>query len=224
MQFSRLRRILQLSPLELALRLVARSKLLDTRAQLGQDIWVLLKTRFKRNGFFVDIGASDPEYLSNTWLLEHRFGWSGIVAEPDPRNHSALIERRPHSRLCKDCVAATSGRKGEFLQAAESVISTMAAYEGYGHHAPYRENSKRLELVTISLNDLLDSFCAPPEIDYMSIDTEGSETEILSSFDFTKRRISHISVEHNELQERQIDALLQSRGYRRECPTHGTAR
>ena len=53
----------------------------------------------------------------------------------------------------------------------------------------------------------------------MSIDTEGSETEILSSFDFTKRRISHISVERNELQERQIDALLQSRGYRRECPT-----
>jgi hypothetical protein len=68
--------------------------------------------------------------------------------------------------------------------------------------------------VTVSLNDLLNFYDAPKEIDYISIDTEGSEYEILSTFDFTKYKVKIITVEHNWTNNRQkIFDLLHANGY-----------
>ena len=53
-----------------------------SRAQLKQDIFVLLETGFKRDGYFVEFGATNGVDLSNSWLLEKAFGWTGILAEP----------------------------------------------------------------------------------------------------------------------------------------------
>ncbi len=69
---------------------------------------------------------------------------------------------------------------------------------------------------TISLNDLLEKFDAPKNIDYLSIDTEGSEYAILESFDFERRRFSVITCEHNFTPEREkIYELLTRKGYER---------
>ena len=69
-------------------------------------------------------------------------------------------------------------------------------------------------VVTISLGDLLNFYKAPREIDYLSIDTEGSEYEILSAFDFAKYKIKIITVEHNWTDNRKkIFDLLLSNGY-----------
>ena len=50
--------------------------------KLRQDILVAVLARFKRNGYFVEFGATDGVYLSNTFLLEQQLGWTGILAEP----------------------------------------------------------------------------------------------------------------------------------------------
>ena len=62
--------------------LTARAYGIDklSKSQLKQDIFVLLETGFKRNGFFVEFGATNGIDLSNTYLLEKRFGWNGILA------------------------------------------------------------------------------------------------------------------------------------------------
>ena len=64
--------------------------------------------------------------------------------------------------------------------------------------------------------DLLKKYDAPNEIDYISIDTEGSEYEILSKFDFAKYRFKVITCEHNFTPMREsIYKLLTTNGYRR---------
>ena len=82
---------------------------------------------------------------------------------------------------------------------------------------PIDELRDQYEVLSISLNDLLDDHDAPGHIDYLSIDTEGSEYEILRSFDFAPRTIGVITVEHNYDHERRkrIHGLLSAQGFRR---------
>ena len=54
----------------------------NTKSQINQDIFVLYTLNWKRNGFFVEFGATDGMDLSNTYLLEKDFGWRGILSEP----------------------------------------------------------------------------------------------------------------------------------------------
>jgi FkbM family methyltransferase len=61
---------------------------------------------------------------------------------------------------------------------------------------------KPIQLKIISLNDLLSRHGAPSKIDYLSIDTEGSELEILQAFDIEKYAISVITCKHNFLAQR----------------------
>ena len=69
---------------------------------------------------------------------------------------------------------------------------------------------------TISLLDMLEKYDAPAHIDYLSIDTEGSEFEILSAFDFTRHSFSVITCEHNYTSNREkIHGLLSEHGYTR---------
>ena len=65
-------------------------------SQLGQDLTVLKFYNDKRDGYFIELGASDGITLSNTYLLEKEFGWKGICAEPVPVKYEALCKNRPN--------------------------------------------------------------------------------------------------------------------------------
>lgn len=72
---------------------------------------------------------------------------------------------------------------------------------------------------TISLNDLLKRFNAPATVDYISMDTEGSELDILGEFDFEARDVRLFTIEcANSLQEKRIDQLMLAHGYERRFP------
>ncbi len=187
-------------------------------SQLGQDLWVLEQTNFKRNGFFVEFGATDGVRLSNTFLLEQEFGWRGICAEPNPR----MFEKLQRNRRClvtDACLGATSGDSVEFVLAEEfgGMVNDMTSdMHAKTRLAYYASAGNRVTLRTESLNDLLIRLDAPREIDYISVDTEGSEFEILRTFPFERWQVRLFTIEHNFTPIREdIRQLLEAKGYRR---------
>ena len=184
-------------------------------SQLGQDVWVLERTGFKRGGFFVEIGATDGVLLNNTLLLEREFGWRGICIEPNPTSFEQLRANRS-CRTVPDCVGPVTGDEVEFIFA--DVYGGIADYAHEDSHAPkrqaYRAAGQYAKLTTISLDDLLTKYGAPRKIDYLSIDTEGSELAILKAFPFDEWEIELLTVEHNFTKQRgEIRTLLEGFGY-----------
>lgn len=186
----------------------------ELRSQFGQDAFVLATLLFKRGGYFVDFGATDGVTGNNSYILEKSYGWKGILAEPARCWHEAL-QRNRRADMEWSCVAAKSGDSIPFYE--KGVLSGMR------HHLPIGSRLKRLtksrrfyDVPTISLLDLLKKHRAPKVIDYLSMDTEGSELEILSAFDFSAYRFRVITCEHNYKPNREkIFALLSSHGYDR---------
>lgn len=188
------------------------------KAQIGQDVAALLVNGFKRDGYFVEFGATDGVGLSNTVLLERQFGWTGILAEPSPAWHEALKANRT-CEIDTRCVWRSTGEKLEFDVVDEGELSTIAVFSDKDRHRKKRKQSSRVLVETVSLNDLLDEHGAPDVIDYLSVDTEGSEYDILSTCDFSKRKFNFVSVEHNYTPYRQkIAELFQSAGYEQVFP------
>ena len=95
-------------------------------------------------------------------------------------------------------------------------LSTINFFKKSDQHKNLRKNSYQYEIETISLQKLLDNFSAPKHIQFLSIDTEGSEYEILKEFDFSKYTFSILLVEHNFTEKRDlIYRLLSKNGYLR---------
>ncbi len=184
-----------------------------SRSQLGQDLFMLSELEFKRDGFFVEFGATDGVHMSNTYLLEKQFGWRGIVAEAAPGWHKDLKKNRS-CRVETDCVWSESNQMLIFTQTNNWDFSTIDTFRSSDIHSRLRKNGRKYEVRTISLNDLLEKYNAPKVIDYLSIDTEGSEFEILSHFDFDKHHFRVITCEHNFAPQREkIFELLTGKGY-----------
>ncbi len=202
-------------PFQLMAFLMARGP--ESKSQLFQDLWALWVSGQKRGGFFVEFGATDGVNLSNTWLLEKTMGWQGILAEPNPGFHEALQANRACA-LSTKCVYSESGLQLEFLAARKGELSRIASIGlADGHDGVARIARRTLLVETISLNDLLVEQRAPERIDYLSVDTEGSELEILKAFDFDRWDVRAITVEHNYTPARdEIHGLLSQHGFQRQ--------
>lgn len=193
--------------------LVSDARPPHANADQHQDLWVVHETGGKRGGFFVEFGAMDGVAGSNTLLLEREFGWRGILAEPNPVWHDELARNRT-ARIDHRCVFTTSGEHVEFAATKYAGLATIAKFTGSDGHARSRTEHQLLEIATVSLNDLLATHGAPPGIDYISIDTEGSELAILEAFDFARWDVRLFSIEHNlTVREKEIDRLMRSHGY-----------
>ena len=195
------------------------------RSQIGQDLFVLCELQFKRNGYFVEFGATNGIDLSNSHILENKFGWRGIIAEPARVWHKALFKNR-QCHIETKCISAKSGEQVEFNETESAELSTIKKFSDVDGWAKARQSGKIYQVETLSLIDLLDQVPPPPPqnpalntpryIDYLSIDTEGSEYEILQNFDFKRYKFRIITCEHNYTPMREkIHALLVRNGYRR---------
>lgn len=179
-------------------------------SQNNQDILVLYLLG-DTPGYFVEFGATDGVSSSNTLLLEE-MGWDGIVAEPsDVFHHSLSINRK--CNIDHGCVSDTTGDTVVFYEVGASGLSSMEKYANNDGWASARGNHAKKEVVTITLKDLLDKYKAPKVIEYLSIDTEGAEFDILNAYDFS-RHFKVITVEHNHTSmKNDIHELLSSHGY-----------
>jgi FkbM family methyltransferase len=187
-----------------------------SHSQNRQDLFALSYLGFRRNGYFVDFGATDGVVGSNSYLMESELGWNGIVAEPARCWH----ERLRANRSCvveTACVWKESGSLLTFNEVPDHpALSTIEAFNDVDDFGPVRRTGTSYQVRTVSLLDLLESHNAPRTIDYLSIDTEGSELDILRAFDFSQYRILTITCEHNYSPAREaIHDLLSGHGYER---------
>lgn len=186
--------------------------LLDrSSSQIRQDVFALQALDFKQGGFFVEFGATDGNELSNTLLMERDFGWKGILAEPAAVWHADLRANR-QAIIDTRCVWKTSGATVEFSHTPRAVNSSISEFV----KTKRKLRSTSVSVETVSLNDLLTQHDAPEVIDFISIDTEGSEFDILNAVDYDRWKFRVMTVEHNyEPQREKVQALLTSKGYRR---------
>lgn len=184
-----------------------------TRSQINQDVFALF-VNGTSPGYFVEFGACDGLDCSNTFLLEAFYDWKGILAEPAKYWHESLkINRR--CNIDYNCVADISGKRMEFWEVRGAKgVSSLAEYGHIDSHGQNRIADHESYLVdTISLDDLLDKYSAPQNINYLSIDTEGSELFILNNYSFS-RKFNCITVEHNySINKQDIENLLELKQY-----------
>jgi len=182
------------------------------KSQFGQD--AILNQMFFKNlsgGTFVDIGAYDGISYSNSYFYEKELGWKGICIEPIP----TAFEKLKSVRSCISIQGVISSYTGDvpFREIAHhsaydhvyssSMLSGIETKYDPRHVARITDelratggSYKIINVPSYKLNDLLDKYNLPT-IDYLSIDTEGGELEILKSINFDLHYIYVIDVENN---------------------------
>jgi FkbM family methyltransferase len=185
---------------------------MDYYSQIGQDKWVHSVLGNKRNGFFIELGACDGLYLSNTLFFERTLGWNGICIEPN-NVYFQELEKNRKCNISNDLISSESNKTVDFsfCEAASGIID-----ENVG---PFTGRDRTIKKTTVTLDMILEKFNAPNVIDYLSLDVEGHEYSILSTFPFSKYKFRCITVEHNEPhvgpnQQMLIREILEKNGYK----------
>lgn len=173
-------------------------------SQERQDEFI---TRFvfanKRNGSFVDVGAHDGVTFSNTKYLEQELGWRGICVEPNPDAFKLLAANRKATCL-NVCISSTCG---EVVFSKVSGYGEMLSGISNNFDARHRERIRatlaekgggieEIRVRSATLDSLVRQYHISA-IDYLSIDTEGSELQILQTLDLNKCPVKLLSVENN---------------------------
>ena len=195
-------------------------------SQIGQDKMVYNYYGSDFKGYFIELGAFDGIHLSNTYALEKN-GWNGICIEPDYNQFNKLKENRKCHTICE--LVYSDKREVEFIieernelskiknnneekdssiqflnDKSEPVLNTL--------NTDFHNKEKR---TTTTLTEILQKCNAPTHIDYMSLDTEGSEYDILQGIDFDKYTFGILHIEHNyrEIRRKNIREFLKTKGY-----------
>ena len=194
-----------------------KSLLRSSNSQISQDLWIAIASGMRRNGTFLEIGGADGYSISNTYMLERELDWTGVIVEPAlvyrselRTNRQCIIETR--------CCSSESGKIVEFIETSSPMLSTMSKYRYPDTHATERiKKIKMYSVETVSLNELFAKYFSTQEVDCLSMDTEGSEEEILRTFDFSKYRFRFASIENgfNKEKSERIQRLLTTHGYKR---------
>jgi FkbM family methyltransferase len=175
-------------------------------SQYKQDIFVY-ETFFKNKdtpGVFLEIGADDGVRFSNCKFFEETLKWTGLAIEA---RDSAFIElKKNRNCICENVVLSNIEEETQFMDIKGYGLGLSGLINKYdSRHVERIDNeikhvnnkgSDIINVKTVKLNDILDKYNIK-HIDFLSIDTEGSELDILSTLDFSKYIIDIITIEDN---------------------------
>jgi FkbM family methyltransferase len=186
----------------------------NAEGQLLQDVFCIICLGEKRDGYFVEVGVGGGKSISNTYMLEKEFGWKGVLVEPNISSHESIRFHRT-AHLETRAAASKSGIMLEFQEVVGNGEHSRIA--NTGGHKFEKSSFKSYQVETITMNEILEKQGAPKEIDFLSLDTEGSELDILAGIDFKKYTFKVMSIEHNFDQQVlcKLDSILIPLGYRR---------
>ena len=192
-------------------------------SQYKQEEFVLNLLKNKKNGVFIELGGLDGIRHSNTYLLEKKHDWTGLIIEPSPSLYDELkVNRSVYTEniLVGDKVSDNI----DFLHISDKTkcIGLQGIMDNY--HPSHLNRIKQelddepysiIKLSMTTLQILIDKYNLNDNIDYLSLDVEGSELQVLEGIDFTKSNIKIIGVEINYSEDKEaIFSLLKKNGYK----------
>jgi FkbM family methyltransferase len=173
------------------------------------DVDIISIIKPKLNGFFIELGANDGVTQSNTYLLQKRFKWNGVLIEPSPSNFEKCVLNRsfaPKAQFfCCACVPCNFSRdyvtihNANLMSIAEDLDVDQDGIDSHllaaKDHLIEDSLIYRFPAFSSSLSDLLDQCTIPSTIDFLSLDTEGNEMSVLLGLDLQRHRPTWILVE-----------------------------
>jgi len=174
-------------------------------SQDKQD-FVLEQNVFKgyKNGFFVDVGAHDGESYNNTLYFEKTNNWTGINIEPIKQIYDKLVANRPNNINLNCAVCNTDGETDFYLNTGhtEMISGLVDNFDPRHLQRLIRENNEHgsiTEIVKVKTKRLETIFDENniTHINYLSIDVEGAEFDVIKSINFEKVFIDVIGFENN---------------------------
>jgi len=184
-------------------------------SQAGQDRVIDRLLQEKTGGVFADIGGYDGVTGSNSLFFEVFRGWSGILVEPSPTQ----LRKAEQVRRCPCLGYAVAGEAADmaFMEITEGYTQMSGFLDSYDRDllTQVRGDARHKEVIhqlqAKPLADILTE-AGLSQIDYLSLDVEGGEMDILQSFPFDSFDIEFWSIENNN-QSSQLPELMQDRGY-----------
>lgn len=162
-------------------------------SQKGEDLILDKLLGNKRKGFYVDIGANDPNRFSNTKRFYER-GWSGINIEPDFDNYSKFMRERPRDTNLNIGIGVENSRM-TFYKFMPDTLSTFSKEEADKYVSQGYKLIDKIEVKMVKLCDILSKYLENQNIDFFSVDTEGFDMQVLISSDWKKFRPKIICIE-----------------------------
>lgn len=198
-----------------------------SNSQFGQEDFVLNFFNHKKNGIFFEAGGMDGVRHSNTLLLEKEYGWQGLLVEPSPKLYNDLVKNR--NCYHENVLLGSNNKELTYLHIIEpddvekhrgsAGLAGVVDFYDPRHldriHMRLNEtnaSSVEIKMKTISLQSLFDKYNIT-DIDYFSLDTEGSELDILKSVDFEKVNIKLLGVEFNYETDNETFNFIKSKGF-----------
>lgn len=182
-----------------------------------QDLWLHENVfRGKTGGTFVEFGAIDGLMHSNSLFFEKHCGWNGVCIEPNP----TAFEQLKQNRQCQ-CFNYAVGNREAFVK-FEKYEGGLLGWSGVSEFIEDEHKKRVKKFIPEHLRETIQVQMRPLnaileeagiwQVDYMSIDTEGSEFAILEAFDFTKFDVKLFDIENN-FKTHPIEELMNDNGY-----------
>ena len=164
------------------------------------------------NGFFIELGANDGISQSNTYYFEKNKNWNGVLIEPILHKYLELKKNRSirNNFFCNACVSFNF--KDKFVKLLYSNLMTIPTnlesdienkFQHANHSNTIRKNKEEvIEFCSIAktLDAIMIESQVPKTIDFLSLDVEGAEIEVLKGIDFKKYRFKYILVESRNIE------------------------
>jgi FkbM family methyltransferase len=161
-------------------------------AQNFEDVMLARVFAGRNIGFYVDVGAADPVNLSVTkWFYD--LGWSGLNIEPNKQLFDRLAADRPRD-INLDCGVGAAASEAQFFELDVGELSSFDSRVRDNAESNSKPPSTRTVAV-MPLTDLLKQHCPDRAIDFLKIDVEGWEAEVLKGLDLKQYRPIVILIE-----------------------------
>ncbi len=196
-------------------------KIKGSYSQKGEDLIIERILKTPKKGFYVDVGANNPIDCSNTARFFKK-GWSGINIEPNPKNILLFKRKRPTDTNLGIGIASKKGVLN-YYEFEEDMLSTFSEKEAEEYKKQGKRIVKKHRIRVEKLSTVLGKYTRS-EIDFLSIDTEGFDMEVLKSNDWNKYRPKTICIESTsrgygrDLSD-EFDKYLSTRGYKKAAQT-----